>query len=222
MSKRPLCVAALLWAAILWLLGQMQVPGFTFQIPKLPFNNSLEKATVSGEIYKKEEFTLYTNLYIKNANLNITSKQYPIDNVKVYIKKEKYVDFLNCGDKVAVKGRLEEIPLPVNLGQFNERVYNYARGIKWYQDGESTKVLEKNFNLFLKGQDKIKKMWKNGISKIVPEDKNGFFESVLLGEKGNLDSSQKILFQIMGCSHILAISGVCFLCWVFLIGERMA
>lgn len=208
MSKRPLCVAALLWAAILWLLGQMQVPGFTFQTPKLPLKNSLEKATVSGEIYKKEEFTLYTNLYIKNANLNITSKQYPIDNVKVYIKKEKYVDFLNCGDKVAVRGLLEEIPLPVNLGQFNERVYNYARGIKWYQDGESIKVLEKNFNPFLKCQDKIKEMWKNGISKVAPEDKNGFFESVLLGEKRNLDSSQKILFQIMGCSHILAISGL--------------
>ena len=108
----------------------------------------------------------------------------------------------------AVRGLLEEIPLPVNLGQFNERVYNYARGIKWYQDGESIKVLEKNFNPFLKCQDKIKEMWKNGISKVAPEDKNGFFESVLLGEKRNLDSSQKILFQIMGCSHILAISGL--------------
>lgn len=204
MSKRPLCAAALLWAAILWLLGQMQVSGFTFETPKLPIENSLEKATVSGEIYKKEENTLYTNLYIKNANLNVNSKQYPIDNVKVHIKNEKCVVSFGCGDKVAVKGRLEEIPLPVNLGQFNERVYYYARGIKWYQDGDSIKVLKKNFNSFLKWQDKIKEMWKKGISKVVSEDKIGFFESVLLGEKGNLDSSQKVLFQIMGCSHILA------------------
>ncbi len=208
MSKRPLCVAALLWAAILWLLGQMQVSGFTFETPKLPIKNSLEKATVSGEIYKKEENTLYTNLYIKNANLNVNSKQYPIDNVKVHIKNEKCVISFGCGDKVAIKGRLEEIPLPANLGQFNERVYHYARGIKWYQDGNSIKVLKKNFNSFLKWQDKIKEMWKKGISKVVSEDKIGFFESVLLGEKGNLDSSQKVLFQIMGCSHILAISGL--------------
>lgn len=208
MSKRPLCAAALLWAAILWLLGQMQVSGFTFETPKLPIENSLEKATVSGEIYKKEENTLYTNLYIKNANLNVNSKQYPIDNVKVHIKNEKCVVSFGCGDKVAVKGRLEEIPLPVNLGQFNERVYYYARGIKWYQDEDSIKVLKKNFNSFLKWQDKIKEMWKKGISKVVSEDKIGFFESVLLGEKGNLDSSQKVLFQIMGCSHILAISGL--------------
>lgn len=208
MSKRPLCVAALLWAAILWLLGQMQVSGFTFETPKLPIKNSLEKATVSGEIYKKEENTLYTNLYIKNANLNVNSKQYPIDNVKVHIKNEKCVVSFGCGDKVAIKGSLEEIPLPANLGQFNERVYHYARGIKWYQDGNSIKVLKKNFNSFLKWQDKIKEMWKKGISKVVSEDKIGFFESVLLGEKGNLDSSQKVLFQIMGCSHILAISGL--------------
>lgn len=222
MSKRPLCGAALLWAVMLWLLGQMQVSAFTFQTPKLPLKIPLEKAAVSGEIYKKEEFTLYTNLYIKNANLTINSKQYSIDNVKVHIKREKCSTAFRCGDKVFVKGRLEEIPLPANLGQFNERVYNYARGIKWYQSGESVQVLKKNFNLFLKWQNKIKEMWIKGISKVVPEDKIGFFESVLLGEKRNLDSSQKILFQIMGCSHILAISGVCFLCWVFIIGERMA
>ena len=193
---------------MLWLLGQMQVSAFTFQTPKLPLKIPLEKAAVSGEIYKKEEFTLYTNLYIKNANLTINSKQYSIDNVKVHIKREKCSTAFRCGDKVFVKGRLEEIPLPANLGQFNERVYNYARGIKWYQSGESVQVLEKNFNLFLKWQNKIKEMWIKGISKVVPEDKIGFFESVLLGEKRNLDSSQKILFQIMGCSHILAISGL--------------
>lgn len=208
MSKRPLCGAALLWAVMLWLLGQMQVSAFTFQTPKLPLKIPLEKAAVSGEIYKKEEFTLYTNLYIKNANLTINSKRYSIDNVKVHIKREKCSTAFRCGDKVFVKGRLEEIPLPANLGQFNERVYNYARGIKWYQSGESVQVLEKNFNLFLKWQNKIKEMWIKGISKVVPEDKIGFFESVLLGEKRNLDSSQKILFQIMGCSHILAISGL--------------
>lgn len=208
MSKRPLCGAALLWAVMLWLLGQMQVSAFTFQTPKLPLKIPLEKAAVSGEIYKKEEFTLYTNLYIKNANLTINSKQYSIDNVKVHIKREKCSTAFRCGDKVFVKGRLEEIPLPANLGQFNERVYNYARGIKWYQSGESVQVLEKNFNLFLKWQNKIKEMWIKGISKVVPEDKIGFFESVLLGEKRNLDSSQKILFQIMGCSHIMAISGL--------------
>ena len=83
MSKRPLCGAALLWAVMLWLLGQMQVSAFTFQTPKLPLKIPLEKAAVSGEIYKKEEFTLYTNLYIKNANLTINSKQYSIDNGKV-------------------------------------------------------------------------------------------------------------------------------------------
>lgn len=32
----------------------------------------------------------------------------------------------------------------------------------------------------------------------------------------------KEMYQVNGIGHILAISGVCFLCWVFLIGERMA
>ncbi len=208
MSKRPLCVAALLWAALLWLLGQMQVSGFTFQPPKLPLKISLEKAIVSGEIYKKEEYNLYTNLYIKKANLNTNSKKYSIDNVKIHIEKKRCNSLLECGDYVTVKGMLKEIPIPTNLGQFNERVHYYARGVKWYQEGNAIKILEKGFNPFLKWQDMFKEMWKNGISAVVPEETVGFFESLLLGEKKNLDKNQKILFQIMGCSHILAISGL--------------
>ena len=87
------------------------------------------------------------------------------------------------GTKVFVKGRLEEIPLPANLGQFNERVYNYARGIKWYPVRVSVQVLKKNFNLFLKWQNKIKEMWIKGFQKLFRRIKIGFLESVLLGEK---------------------------------------
>ena len=47
-------------------------------------------------------------------------------------------------------------------------------------------------------------------------------EAMLLGSKENMEKETNFLFQILGCSHIMAISGVCFLCWVFLIGERMA
>ena len=51
-------------------LGQMQVSAFTFQTPKLPLKIPLEKAAVSGEIYKKEEFTLYTNLLYQECKSN--------------------------------------------------------------------------------------------------------------------------------------------------------
>ena len=36
------------------------------------------------------------------------------------------------------------------------------------------------------------------------------------------DAEIKELYQKNGIGHVLAISGVCFLCWVFIIGERMA
>ena len=48
------------------------------------------------------------------------------------------------------------------------------------------------------------------------------FEAMLLGEKSELDQDLKLRYQMAGMVHILAISGVCFLCWVFLIGEKMA
>ena len=50
----------------------------------------------------------------------------------------------------------------------------------------------------------------------------GILAAMVLGEKAGMDPEVKELYQKSGISHLLAISGVCFLCWVFLIGERMA
>ena len=38
-------------------------------------------------------------------------------------------------------------------------------------------------------------------------EKSGIMEAMVLGEKGNLGQENKLLFQIMGISHVLAISG---------------
>lgn len=48
------------------------------------------------------------------------------------------------------------------------------------------------------------------------------FCAMTLGDKQELDPEIQMRYQLAGIIHILAISGVCFLCWVFLIDEKMA
>ena len=89
-----------------------------------------------------------------------------------------------------------------------ERAYYYARKIKWYQDANQVQVLEENYDYLLRFQEQVKDRMKKGLSRSFSKEKAGILEAMLLGEKGNMDKEDTLLFQILGCSHILAISGV--------------
>ena len=214
MKKRPLCITALVWVAVVWLLGKVGVPGFGHGSPDFPDGEARESALVAGTVYKSELNEKQTVLYlkqtilIKQANLTAVQQEYPFDRIKVRIKNQKSGVNIGVGDRVLVRGDLEEIPIPGNPGQFHERAYYYARKVKWYQKGRSIQVLEKEYDAILGFQEKIKKALGIGLHKAFSKEKAGIMEAMLLGSKENMEKEINFLFQILGCSHILAVSGL--------------
>lgn len=206
--KRPLCAAAVIWAAAIWLLGKAGVPFFSCTSPALPEGVKDEKVLVTGIVYQKDIYETITNLYLKKTNLIIRNKEYPIDNIKLTIENEILNDPTGQGDMAAAWGEVEEIPEAANPGQFDEKIYYYARKVKWYMDGEEFQVLRKERDMVLAIQGRIKEKLARGIQKVFGSEKSGIMEAMVLGEKGNLGQENKLLFQIMGISHVLAISGV--------------
>ena len=205
--KRPLCAAAVIWAAAIWLLGNAGIPFFSWDSPGLLGDVKDEKVLVTGILYQKDIYETVTNLYLKKANLIILEKEYPIDNIKITIENEILSEPAQQGDLTAVRGELEEIPEAANPGQFDERIYYYARKVKWYMDGEEFQILQKETDPVLALQGRIKERISLGLQKAFGSEKSGIMEAMILGEKGNLGQENKLLFQIMGISHILAISG---------------
>ena len=133
--KRPLCAAAVIWAAAIWLLGWAGVPFFFLPFPPASGEVQDENILVTGIVYQKDIYETITNLYLKKANLIILEKEYPIDNLKIKIENQILSKPAEPGDMAAVWGKLEEIPKAANPGQFDERIYYYARKVKWYMDG---------------------------------------------------------------------------------------
>ena len=86
--KRPLCAAAVIWAAAIWLLGWAGVPFFSCHSPRLPGEVQDENILVTGIVYQKDIYETITNLYLKKANLIILEKEYPIDNLKITIENQ--------------------------------------------------------------------------------------------------------------------------------------
>ena len=207
MSKRPLCAAAVFWAVLLYLLGGAGIKYFTYAPPELPSGAFAGKAAVTGEVYRADVHTRSTSLYLRKANLILNSKKYPIDGIKATVTTEHMKETAKPGSEVLLQGELQEIPLPSNPGQFHERAYYYPRKIKWYQKVSYIQVIQPEKNRFLCLQEKIKQKLQNGIYHVMTKEQAGIMEAMLLGEKAQIDTEQQFLFQLMGCSHILSVSG---------------
>ena len=205
--KRPLCTALFIWAAVIWLLGRAGIPFFTCSPPKLAGQVKGENILATGIVYQKDVYETITNLYLKKANLIIQEEQHPTERIKLTMDNKALSGLTEQGDFIAVYGKLEEIPEGANPGQFNERAYYYARNIKWYMEGEEMQLLQRGKNQMLSFQGRVKEKMRGGIQKAFGEEKGGIMEAMILGEKENLGQENKLLFQIMGISHILAISG---------------
>ncbi|MGN0399770.1 MAG: DNA internalization-related competence protein ComEC/Rec2 [Blautia sp.] len=207
MNKRPLCIFALFLTGIIWILhlGGVSIPGIS--PPVLPVGCVQEGVLVQGLLYRTEENSFYTILYIRQVSLIQNSENYPIDNIKVNIKKEETGNTFVPGMTVRVKGNLKEIPLPSNPGQFHERNYYYARKIRWYMDGEWAEETDADGNPFLLWRSRLKEKIKEILLCVASEDTGGLFCAMLLGDKKEMERQTVLRLQISAMAHCVAVSG---------------
>lgn len=221
MTKRPLCLVCLFLMLFLvagdWL-------GFPF-VRGNPLPDYLKEwikehpeSVVCGEVESFRDTEFSQTVSLKEAYLIYKSKKNPIKNITVYLKKREE---LKPGMYLCVRGILEELSLPRNPGEFNARQY-YACEHMYYSVKKGVVLKKgKEGNVYQTLLFQIRE-YLNGVLEQTAGEAAPVFSAMVLGEKGELPKETKMRYQMAGIIHILAISGVCFLCWVFLIGERMA
>ena len=69
MNKRPLCIFALFLAGMIWILhlGGVPIPGIS--PPVLPEDCGAKAVLVEGLLYRTEETSFYTILYLRRVRL---------------------------------------------------------------------------------------------------------------------------------------------------------
>ena len=97
---------------------------------------------------------------------------------------------------------------PDNPGGFDEALY-YARqeifGCVWCEE-----LLEESgeCNVLMEGLCRLKLVWKSQLVDSMGDKNGGILAAMILGDKSEMDSDVKELYQNNGISHILAISGL--------------
>lgn len=212
MKNRPLCLVCLIFFMIKSII---LMTGGGDYIENMPAASAFrageaQKVRIQGQVYQKIYKSKFQILYLKNNSFYES-------NIMIYDKQFQNVSIGSC---VEVMGETELFEEAKNPGNFNARQF-YGRQ-KMYGFIWSEKIVEisKPKNLFRESLYQLRQKWKQFLFEVIGKKNGAVLSAMLLGERSEMDEDVKELYQKNGIAHILAISGVCFLCWVFLIGEE--
>lgn len=207
MTRRPLCLVCLFLMLFLaagdW-LGFPLIRGNPLPDHLKEWIKENPEGVICGEVVSFRDTEFSQTVSLNQSYLIYRSKKFPIKNTTVYLKKREE---LKPGMYLCVRGVLEELPLPRNPGEFNTRQY-YACDHMYYsvKKGE---VLKKGKEgnayqtLLLRIREHL-----NGVLEGAAGEAAPVFAAMVLGEKGELPKETKMLYQMAGIIHILAISGL--------------
>ena len=230
MIKRPLCLAAVLFLGI-----QIIFKGGTRKA-EAESSSLLEKSIRDGEsvfaegtVVRREERPTYQMLYLTDVQVRHEEQLIYESKILVYFKQYetqksnvKHSETISIGNKVQFAGELSFFEPASNHGNFDRRFYYRKQGINACIWSEGAEVTDPSVRIVAEKLTRLKGRWKSLLIKVLGKEYGNTLSAILLGDKSELEEGAKELYQASGIGHIMAISGVCFLCWVFIIGERMA
>lgn len=150
------------------------------------------------------------NVYLENALINNRE----CGNIIAYFQSEPD---LKIGNKIYLKGKIQQFEVARNKGNFDSKKYYLSIGITTKIAVKEYYVSDDNYDFL---RDKLctlreyvvgmfsKLCDTNGKDKWLYGNKAGIFSAILMGDKTELDQEIKDLYSLSGIAHILAISGL--------------
>ena len=207
MIRRPMCLLCFLMMLVLGIADLAGIPlirGNPLPASVQSWIKAHPGSEICGEVERYENTEFSQSVYLKKTYLIYHSKKFPINNVRVFLKKEEE---LKPGMQIFVKGILKEVEGPTNPGGFDSSQYYACRHIYYFMKKavllKKTSTYSSYHQAMLMVKEKCRQILENTAGKDAP-----VFEAIVLGEKTGLDSEIRMRYQLAGIVHILAISGL--------------
>lgn len=112
------------------------------------------------------------------------------------------------GDKITGKGKVSEFEKATNPGQFGRKEFYHAQGIRYLiWDGKILRKIPGKLSIY-SWLFQLKGRMSHVYEKVLPAQDSEIIHAMVLGDKSELGTELKTLYQRAGISHILAISGL--------------
>lgn len=206
MIKRPLCMASVLFLGIQAIL----VGGFHLASDWEPsrLEKSIEgkaQVVLGGTVYRREEKAKYEVLYLKNNQVHFKNQIFQESKILVYIKTKNQA---LIGNYIQISGEAGIFQAARNPGNFDQKIYHRKEGIHVYVWADEMQVRDTDVDIVSENLTLLRRKWKSMLTEYLGEYYGNSMSAILLGDKGDLDSHVRDLYQKSGIGHILAISGL--------------
>ena len=118
------------------------------------------------------------------------------------------VQSLRLGQHIVLEGFFSHFDAATNHGEFDMRAYSAGKGIGGRVRKAQVLAAEEDYSFLREKLFAFRRRLHDRLAKVFPEKEASVMQTLLLGEKEELDAEVKALYQRNGIAHILSISGL--------------
>ena len=118
------------------------------------------------------------------------------------------VQSLRLGQHIVLEGFFSHFDAATNHGEFDVRAYSAGKGIGGRVRKAQVLAAEEDYSFLREKLFAFRRRLHDRLAKVFPEKEASVMQTLLLGEKKELDEEVKALYQRNGIAHILSISGL--------------
>lgn len=189
-----------------------------------------QEVMFSGRIHKVERKNDHYNLWLKleKNSWKVDSKipgadaqtaafsqrlfsymqEMKTDRIRCEWEQREDGELPKIGSLITVKGRFSFLEEATNPGEFNFAAYYQSLGVGGTLRDTEILVCGEDYALVKDFLYRVREKWSQRLEKVFPEKEAGILQTMLLGEKSELDPALKELYRDGGILHILSISGL--------------
>lgn len=213
--KRPLLVFCLLTVACIRIgCGLGLLPRAGNQVSKAEqFLSTQDTLLLQGQVCERSEESFYLkSIIILQTATEQSSIKLPT-NMKLICKlngkqySEEYQQ-VKMGSTVLVSGDFATFSKASNPGQFDARAYYGGQNICGNLWDCEVQAISMEYNLLQESLYRLRQKWSERIYELMPQREASVLNTILLGEREQMDQETKELYKAGGILHIASISGL--------------
>ena len=212
--KRPLAVFCLAFLLVVW--GSLCLHPPEFPDASVPDGRECQ---VIGRVDKIEYKTIFGKeqslLYLKQLSyFTEIQKQSPIQSENrmpkglVCYLSTKEPETVRIGSTVLVSGVFESYPIATNPGEFDAALYYRILGLSGKLKQAEIQNVGEKYNALADWQFRLRCFLSDRLAACYPAKESGIMQTMLLGNKTELDADIRNLYRDAGILHILSVSGL--------------
>lgn len=208
MKDRPFMYSCLVLLAIITLAVTCGKGKFIRELRPSPLESAVPPkglAVLQGQVYQTEQRSDYQRLYLKNNSIRYQNQTFQESRIIIYTDSELQI---HIGNTVRAKGEVSFFENARNPGNFDQKRYYQIRDIHGMIWADEICLLDTGVWKWRSGIADFRRRWQEALVSALGREDGTALGAMMLGEKSEMDQELKMLYQVNGIGHILAISGL--------------